>query len=108
MLHLLPKFRWPNVLMDVTRATLMTIVFALGMGMIQASGASKAFGNLVSLVGGLTGFLLGFIIPSLLHLEANQWRPKYGTLSVVLHVGLILLGLLLTGVSTYYTIKGMV
>lgn len=105
-----PEFLQKNDTMvrNIIRFILVGIVIGIAAGMNSSSGASNAFENLISLVGGGCGVLLGFVIPPMLYLATLRDSKKLNFNNLSFHLGIIAIGLVLFFSSTYLTINGMI
>ena len=93
--------RFPETTRNVLRTSI--VIFILGLAYIANVYAQNAFYNVVSLVGGICGFTLGFIYPPALYISV--FRDKLGSATIALNIFIILLGAVLLVASTYYTLQ---
>lgn len=91
---------------NIVRFCLVVILIALAYAIIK-SGGNEAFGNVVTLVGGICNFSLGFILPPIFHIKVHSFR-RLGMLRSVFLVFIIALGVLMLVGSTYFTVSGMI
>lgn len=90
---------------NTLRIVMLLVVLGGTFGIVRGD-SDGAFGNVVTLVGGICCFALGFIVPPLLHLANHGWMAA-GIVSFTLHIALSVLGVVGLIGSTYFTIKGM-
>lgn len=90
---------------NMTRITMLLIVLAGTYGVVMGD-SNNAFGNVVTLVGGICCFALGFIVPPMLHLANHGWL-RAGVVSFTLHILLTLVGIVGLAASTYFTLAAM-
>jgi hypothetical protein len=93
--------RFPESTRNILRTSI--VIFILGLAYIANVYAQNAFYNVVSLVGGICGFTLGFIYPPALYIAV--FREKLGTATLALNIFIILLGAVLLVASTFYTVQ---
>ncbi len=70
---------------------------------MYATGATNAFYNVVSLVGGICGFTLGFIYPPAMYLKLF-WHDL-SVFTAAFNIFIIVLGAVLLVASTYVTVQ---
>jgi amino acid permease len=90
----------PDLTKNLLRCTLVIIIISSSYAVYM--NAANAFYNVVSLVGGVCGFALGFIYPPAMYLKVF-WR-KLSWPIIIFNYFIITLGVVLMVSSTYYTI----
>ena len=104
------QLSWAKRHDTMTRNTLRIFLLLVVMGGtfgVVSGDSNSAFGNVVTLVGGICCFSLGFIVPPILHLAVNGWLKGVGFVSFTLHIALTVFGVLGLVGSTYFTIQSM-
>jgi hypothetical protein len=91
---------YPELTRNMLRCTLVIIIISASY--VVYMNAENAFYNVVSLVGGLSGFSLGFIYPPAMYLKVFWAKLRWPIIAFNFFV--ILLGSVLMVASTYYTI----
>mmetsp|Transcript_10570 Transcript_10570/g.25826 ORF Transcript_10570/g.25826 Transcript_10570/m.25826 type:complete len:502 (-) Transcript_10570:174-1679(-) len=100
-----PAIPWKQELTRViVRACLVGLILTIAAGAVENSGVNQAFQDVVALIGGFSGSLLGFIIPPILYWRSN---PNISVMEKAVFVTIVTIGWGLLGSTTYYTIKSM-
>ena len=89
---------------NVLRITL--VVLLIGAAYAVEHFAGNAFYNVVSLVGGLGGFPIGFIYPPAMYMRL--FWPQLSRVEVAFNVALILLAIVLTISSTLFAVLAFI
>eukprot|EP00466_Bigelowiella_natans_P017381 jgi/Bigna1/147518/aug1.183_g22226 len=71
----------------------VAIVLSISFGAIENSGVNQAFSDVVALIGGVSGSLLGFILPPLLYMGAYKEPGEIGALSRVIMISIVIIGM---------------
>ncbi|GAB5372498.1 hypothetical protein AAMO2058_001670900 [Amorphochlora amoebiformis] len=90
----------------LVRLVLVGLIISLSFGAISNSGVNQAFTDVVALIGGFSGAILGLILPPILYSRASPIRLTFFQIISFSIVVLIGFGLLCS--TTYYTIEDMV
>lgn len=109
--------RHPAIGLAMLRLTMLIALLFGAYGTIAAD-ARNAFGNVITLVGGIGGFGLGFLAPPAMHLARRQLasgtRDKRAScsaaataLDVVVHVSIIVIGIAGMVATTYQAVVTM-
>ena len=85
---------------------ILLVIFILGSSYLILQYAQNAFYLVVSLIGGICGFTLGFIYPPLMYLKV--FRNELGLLERGSNIAIIVLGFIMLISSTVFTILGAV
>ncbi len=92
---------YPETTRNILRSCLVIAIIAASYGAFE--GATNAFYNVVSLVGGICGFTLGFIYPPSMYLKL-YWL-EISPLTKGFNIFIITLGAVLLVASTYVTVQ---
>ncbi len=83
------------------RGVLVAFILLFSAGAIKNSGVNQAFGDVVALIGGVSGALLGLILPPLIYLRASD--GEVSTTTKTLLWSTVVLGVALLVSTSYYT-----
>eukprot|EP00656_Telonema_subtile_P057620 TRINITY_DN9519_c0_g1_i3.p1 TRINITY_DN9519_c0_g1~~TRINITY_DN9519_c0_g1_i3.p1 ORF type:complete len:410 (-),score=89.55 TRINITY_DN9519_c0_g1_i3:176-1405(-) len=100
-----PSTKNEEITRTIIRLGMTILVLGLAEGATKSSGVHQAFGDAISLVGGLTNTTVGLIVPPFAYHRAMKSERLNGSRIGGFVISLV--GLALLGSSTFYTLKNI-